>query len=177
MSDTPPSTVEQAQAAPDESATDPRSLHLFYDPPGTVRLSVGEARSYGAVKVFQAAPLSRPREYVCLQNGKGEEILMVRTLSDLSDESRHVAEEELKRRYLTAQVTRIGEIRTEFGITYWNVETDKGARDFVIQSMAESCLWLGDNHLLLTDSDGNRFEIASRAALDDASRAALDSVL
>ena len=177
MSDIQPSPIEQTQPPISEADTDPRTLRLFYDPPGTVRLSVGDSHSYTTVKLYQAAPLSRTHRYLCLQNGKGEEILMIKDLADLPPESQSVAEEELKRRYLTARVESIGEIRTEFGITYWHVQTDKGERDFVIQSMAESCLWLGDDHLLLTDADGNRFEIASRAALDAASRATLDSVL
>lgn len=182
MSDTEPipapvSSTEQTQAAINESGTDPRTLRLFYDPPGTVRLSVGDSHSYITVKLYQAAPLSRPNRYLSLQNGKGEEILMVENLADLTAESRTVAEEEIKRRYLTARVERISEIRTEFGITYWHVDTDKGPRDFVIQSMAESCLWLSDDHLLLTDADGNRFEIASRARLDSVSRAAINAIL
>ncbi|MBC8141810.1 MAG: DUF1854 domain-containing protein [Armatimonadetes bacterium] len=170
-------TVEQTQTPPDESGTDPRTLRLFYDPPGTVRLSVGDSHSYGTVKLYQSAPLSRPNRYISLQSGKSEEILMVSDLSDLTEESRKIATEELARRYLTARVLRVSEIRTEFGITYWHVDTDKGERDFVIQSMAESCLWLSDDHLLLTDSDGNRFEIVSRTALDAPSRAAIDSIL
>jgi len=182
MSDTPSTpasvpAVEQTQTLPDDSRTDPRTLRLFYDPPGTVRLSVGESHSYGTVKLYQAAPLSRPNRYISFQSGKSEEILMIENLADMTDESRIVAEEELARRYLTARVLRVAEIRTEFGITYWHVDTDKGERDFVIQSMAESCLWLSDDHLLLTDSDGNRFEIESRARLDTASRAAIDSIL
>ena len=102
---------------------------------------------------------------------------MVRDLKDLSPESREIAEEELRRRYLTARVEKVSEVRTEFGITYWHVGTDKGERDFVVQNLSESCLYLTDDHILLTDSDGNRFEIASRAALDTASQAQLNSIL
>ncbi|MBC8134807.1 MAG: DUF1854 domain-containing protein [Fibrella sp.] len=167
----------ETQVVPDETSTDPLSLNLFYQPVGTVRLTVGETHSYHTVKLFQSAPLSLPRQYISLQSGKSEEILMVRRLEDLSPESRAVAEEELRRRYLTARIEKVTEVRTEFGITYWHVGTDKGERDFVIQSLSESCLWLSDDHVLLTDSDGNRFEIVSRAALDTLSQVQLDSVL
>ncbi len=167
----------ETQVVPDESGTDPATLRLFYHPPGTVRLTVGDDHSYHSVKVFQSAPLSLPSQYLSLQSGRGEEIVMIRHLGDLSADSRTVAKEELMRRYLTARVEAVAEVRTEFSITYWHVRTDKGERDFVVQSMAESCLWLSDDHLLLTDTDGNRFEIVSRAALDAASRAQLDSVL
>ena len=156
---------------------DPRSLRLFYDPPGTLRLTVGTERSYPVVKLYQAWPLSQPERCIVLQDGKGEEITMVETLAEMTPETRAVAQEELGRRYLTARVEAIRHIRTEFGVTYWHVLTDRGERDFVVQSLSESAIWLGDSHILLVDVDGNRFEIADRRTLDVASRAQLDSVL
>ena len=157
--------------------TDSQTLRLFYDPPGTLRLTVGEERSYPSVKLFLAAPLSRPGRYLSLQDGKGEEIVMVENLQDFAPESRSIAEEEIRRRYLTARVEAITEIKNEFGVTYWQVETDRGPRDIVVQSLTESCVWLSDTHILLIDADGNRFEIADRRALDAASRLELDKVL
>jgi hypothetical protein len=155
----------------------PEELRLFHSPPGNVRLTVGEERSYLVVRLYQSAPLSAPGRYLSLQDAKGEEIAFVPELDRLPAESRAVAEEELQRRYLTARVERIVFVRTEFGVTYWRVETDRGTRDFVVQSLSESCVWLGDGHLLITDLDGSRFEIPDAAALDPASRKALDNVL
>ena len=156
---------------------EPTSLRLFYDPPGTLRMTVGEERSYPVVKLFQAAPLSRAGRYISLLDSKGQEITMVETINDFAPETRTVVEQELRRRYLTARVESITNIKTEFGVTYWHVLTEKGERDFVIQSLSESCVWLGDSHILLIDADGNRFEILDRYKLDEASRKHLESVL
>ena len=155
----------------------PETLNLFYSPPGTVRLTVGGEKCYPKVSLYQSAPLSRPGEYVSLLDSKSEEIALVRRLSDLTPESRLVAEEELKRRYLTAKIQAITGLKQEFGVSYWHVETDRGVRDFVVQSLSEACLWLSDTHLLLIDVDGTRFEIEDRSTLDDDSRKRLDSVL
>lgn len=157
--------------------TDPKDLRLFYDPPGTLRLTVGETLSYPTLKLYQASPLSKPGRYISLQNGKGEEITMVENLADFTPEAREVAEEEIRRRYLTARVKAITNVKTEFGVTYWHVATDRGDRDFVVQSLSESCVWLSDKHILLIDVDGNRFEILDRYALDAESLAWLESVL
>ncbi len=143
---------------------DPQALRLFYDPPGTLRLTVADDHSYPSVKLYQASPLSRPGRYLSLQNGKGAEIVMVENLQDFAEESRPVVEEEVRRRYLTARVQAVTNIRTEFGVTYWRVLTNKGERDFVVQSLSESCVWLSDQHILLIDVDGNRFEIADAGA-------------
>jgi hypothetical protein len=155
----------------------PETLTLFYEPPGTLRLTVGDERSYPKVSLFQSAPLSKPGEYLSFLDSKSEEIILVRRLSDLTNESRAVAEQELKRRYLTAKIQAITGVKQEFGVTYWHVETDRGPRDFVVQSLSESCAWLSDSHLLITDVDGCRFEIEDREALDEASKRFLGQVL
>jgi hypothetical protein len=98
-------------------------------------------------------------------------------LDELALESRAIAIADLQRRYLTATVRTVTHIKTEFGVTYWHVTTDRGDRDFVIQNLSESCIWLSDRHILLVDVDGNRFEIPDRDALDPDSRARLDAVL
>lgn len=156
---------------------EPRSLHLFHHPPGTLRLTVGDDHSYAEVKLYQAWPLTAPHCFLSLVNGKGDEIAMVDDLESFAPASRAVAEEELRRRYLTAHVQSVREIRTEFGVTYWHVTTDKGERDFVVQSMSESCVWLSDRHLLIVDVDGNRFEFEDLTNFDPVSRNHLSTVL
>jgi hypothetical protein len=162
---------------PDTAPIDPLALCLYYDPPGTLRLTVADDRSYPEVKLFQAWPLSAPSRYLSLQDRKGEEIVLVEELEQLTPASQVVAREELGRRYLTARVQAINEIRTEFGVTYWHVTTDKGERDFVVQSMSESCVWLSEQHLLVIDVDGNRFEFEDLTTFDRASSEKLATVL
>jgi hypothetical protein len=160
--------------------TNPQDLQLFYEPADTLRLTVnteGEERSYPSVKIFQSAPLSKPQEYLAFLDGKSEEIALVRRLADLPSDSQKIAKRELDKRYLTARITQIPNIKQEFGVTYWSVETDRGKREFVMQSLSESCIWLSDTHLLLIDVDGNRFEIADRYTLDLLSQKQLEKVL
>jgi hypothetical protein len=156
---------------------EPGDLRLFYDPPGTLRLTVGNDRSYRDVKLYQAWPLSFPNRYLSLLDAAGEEIVLVDDLAALTPASRAIATEELKRRYLTAKVRSVQEIRTEFGVTYWHVDTDKGERDFVVQSMTESSVWLSESHLMVIDVDGNRFEFEDLGAFDLVSERLLGTVL
>ncbi|MFN3652120.1 MAG: DUF1854 domain-containing protein [Armatimonadota bacterium] len=155
---------------------DVNEIRLFYQPAGTLRATVGEDRSYPVVRLYQAWPLSRPGQYLSLQDAKGDEFALVPRLEDLAPESRLVAQEEIRRRYLTARVDAVESVRTEFGVTYWTVRTDKGARDFVVQSLSESCVWLSERHVLISDVDGNRFEIGDLTTLDEASKRWLELV-
>jgi hypothetical protein len=141
------------------------------------RLTVNEDRTYLKIGVARAAPLSQPDRYVSLLNGKGEEIVMLPDLGALDPASRRVVEQELSRRYLTSRVRRLVSLKQEFGVTYWEVETDRGLRDFVVRDLQENCVWLSDTHLLLVDVDGSRFEIPDRLLLDERSQQLLDAIL
>ncbi len=156
---------------------DPKSLKLFYEPKDRLRLTVGDEKSYHTVKPVWAAPLSRPGQYLAFLDGKGKEIVTLADPSVLPPESLAAAQEELRRRYLTATVRVIAHAKQEFGATYWSVQTDRGDRDFVTQNLQENAVWLSPTHLLLLDVDGNRFEITDVSALDDASRRYVAAIL
>lgn len=156
---------------------DPKTLKLFYEPKDRLRLTVGDEKSYHTVKPAWAAPLSRPGQYLALLDGKGNEIITLPDPSVLPPESLRAANEELRRRYLTATVRVIAHAKQEFGATYWSVQTDRGDRDFVTQNLQENAVWLSPTHLLLLDVDGNRFEITDVSALDESSRRFVAAIL
>jgi len=123
-------------------------------------------RSYRKVQVVRAAPLSDPDHYISFLDENGDEICMVRDPADLDPASRQVVREELSRRYMTAAVQRVYSVRNELGASYFDVQTDRGRREFVVQNAEDSARWLGERRLLLVDADGNRFEIPDLDALD-----------
>jgi hypothetical protein len=156
----------------------PETLYLYFEPKDRLRLTVGTDRSYPTVKPVWAAPLSRPGRYLALLDAKGNEIAMIEEPKRmLSPGSWEAVQAELRRRYLTSNVTAITGARVEYGATYWHAETDRGARDFVTQSLQENAQWLAPEHLLLIDVDGNRFEIQDVNALDARSRAFISAIL
>lgn len=155
----------------------PQTLNLFFEPKDRLRLTVADEKSYITVKPCWAAPMTHPKQYLALLNGKAEEIATIPNPSDLSRESFEAVQIELARRYLTAEVLRIVHAKVEFGATYWTVETERGVRDFVTQSLQENAQWLTSTHLLLVDVDGNRFEIRDVSRLDDHSRHYVEAIV
>ena len=153
------------------------TLCLFYEPDWHLRLTIEGDRSYLRPKVVRAAPLSDPERYICFMDDKNEEICMIDALDQLDEESRRLAREALDQRYLTAVIQRLESIRNEFGTSYWDVQTDRGQREFVVQNVAENAQWLSDTRLLLIDVDSNRFEIPDMAKLDKHSLGLIDQVL
>lgn len=155
----------------------PQSLLLFHAPEDRFRLTLGEEKSFLVVKPIWSAPLSHPGRFLSLVDGKGDEIAMLPDPKELPESSYRSLEVELKRRYLTSTILAIEHAKVEFGATYWTVQTDRGRRDFVTQSLQENAQWLGEDHLLLVDVDGNRFEIPDVAALDETSRVYVETIL
>jgi len=156
---------------------DSKAIRLFREPAWRLRMTIEGDRSYLRVKVVRAAPLSQPSRYVCFLDARDEAVCMVDDLNDLEPASLRIAQEELDRRYLTSRVGRIESIRSEFGVSYWDVQTDRGRREFVVQDVAENAQWLGERRLLLIDVDGNRFEIPDMDALDRRSSKFLEAVI
>lgn len=153
------------------------NLRLFREPPWVLRLTLGEDRSYLKVKVVRAAPLSHPNKYISFLDAKDEEICMVDDLKQVDEATRNIIDEELDRRYLTSIVEQVLSVRNEFGTSYWDVQTHRGRREFVVQNVAENAQWLGDHRLLLVDVDGNRFEIPRLDHLDKRSTGFIEQVL
>jgi len=155
----------------------PSEIQLFHAPHNRLRMTIGEAMSFITVKPVWAAPLSHPDRFLSLLNGKGEEITTIAELGRLPDSSEMAVRHELKLRYLTPNILCVESAKCEFGVTYWTVQTDRGRRDFVTQSLQENAQWIGDGHLLLIDVDGNRFEVADVSALDQRSREFLERIV
>ncbi len=156
---------------------DPKTVALFFAPGNQLRLTIEGELSYPAVKPVWAAPLSRPGKHLVLLDGKGQEIVMLENPEILEKESWEAVQTELRRRYLSASVLSVASARVEYGATYWNVETDRGRREFVTQNLQENAVWLSPDHLLLIDVDGNRFEIPDASKLDKRSQRFLKAIL
>ena len=94
---------------------------------------------------------------------------MTQDLADLALEDRVLVEEQLQARYIASVIYRVISLRREGGTLYWETETDRGVREFVVQSSDQGIRWLGERCLLLTDIDGNRLTVPDLGALDPTS--------
>lgn len=151
--------------------TEPYKAHeirVYRAPKNTVRMTVGDERSYIRVRPVQASPMAYPNQYIALLDSKNEEVAFIENMENLDETSKQVIEEEMARRYLKAHIESIYSIQMEYGVAYWDVMTDRGRREFVIRGH-DSTFWVSETRLLLTDVDGNRFEIIDYKKLDTAS--------
>ena len=143
----------------------PASIRLYREPDWVLKMSVG-GQLHSDIVVVRAAPLTYTDHYICFLDANGREIYMLEDSSSLDTESRRILHEELNRRYLNSEIRGIHTARREAGACYFDAETNRGRREFVVQETPETIRWLGDHRLLLVDVDGNRFEAHDIRALD-----------
>lgn len=134
---------------------------------GFVSLRMGE-EFYPRVQVFYAFPLTHNTSYVSIRepDEKAKEIGVIKDLDrDVTPETRALLEEQLRLRYFTPLIERINSIRDEYGFAYFDVVTNHGQCRFTIHMGGGSVVNLSDTRLMITDLDGNRFEVLDTTKL------------
>ena len=145
---------------------DPSKLKLMAGEDHPLRMTIEGECSYPRVRVVAAFPLTSPGRDVCFLDGKDNEIGEVESLSDFTAAQRRIVEAELAKRYYMPVITRLRSVKDEFGLSYWDVETDRGPREFVLRGSTEHVTQIDERRLMIVDIDGNRFELRDWDRLD-----------
>jgi len=141
-------------------------------------LTIEGDRSYLKVRAVRAFPLSELAEFIGLIDAiNGHEIGMLRHLCDLEGSAKQLIQHEIDKRYFIPKVTRIIQAKKEFGTIYWDIETDRGARQFVMRGLRDSVHEIEPGRYLVNDVDGNRVEVPKITDLDTRSQAIWDKVV
>ncbi len=158
---------------------DPKTVTLFRTSPqdSVVRLTLNGDRSWRDVRVARAFPFSDPDNYIGLRDGDDKDIGILTTLHGLDGDSRAIIDDELERRYFTPKVQRVLTVEEQFGVVTWEVETDRGTRRFLVRNLRDNAFPLGPNRVMMTDTDGNRYEFPDARTLGPKAYAVLLKVL
>ena len=144
-------------------------------PGGFVKLTYKD-KTYDRVGVYRTFPVTMPDEFISIREAdeKAREIGVVEKLSALEPETAKMLKEQLELRYFTPEITKIFDIKTEYGYGYFHVMTTYGECKFTIHNGGSSVISLTDTRIVINDLDGNRFEIPDITKLTVAERKKLD---
>jgi len=157
---------------------EPSQIQVFQTEDGRVRVTIAGGCSVLAPRFLRAHPLSDPDGYISIRAEPGDkEIGLLRHWKRLDRESRALVQAELDRRYLYATVRRILWMKDFLGVTVCMFETDRGRREVTLRDIRDNVVHVGAARLLLTDAEGNRYDIPDVGALDRASRDFLSQIL
>lgn len=142
---------------------------------GFVSLKVGD-REYDRVGIYLTFPLTCPEEFISVREAdeKAKEIGMIEKLTDLPKEQQEMLREQIRLRYFMPVIEKVLDVKEEYGYAYWYVETGFGVCRFTTQISGDAVVTLGEARLLVTDIDGNRYEIPDFTKLGIAERKKLD---
>ena len=131
------------------------------------------SKEYARVGVYLTFPLTNPEEFISIREAdeKAKEIGIIEKLSQLPEEQQEMLRE---LRYFMPVITKVLDVKDEYGYAYWNVVTTFGACRFTTQMSGDAVIHLSDSRLLVTDIDGNRYEIPDFYQLGVMERKKLD---
>ncbi len=155
---------------------DPKKAIFSLTEGGILTLQLGE-KYYAKIDLYQAFPFTLENQYISVRDEKGDEIGIVKDLTNFPKEAKDAIQKELEWRYYAPQITKITEIKEEFGHRYWDVETSHGQRKFVTRGRDEGIHQITESRLLIIDMTGNRFEIFDYQRLDPRSLRLLEPLI
>ncbi len=123
-----------------------------------------------SAQIKRVFPLSNPAEYLCIQNGKGEEIGILRQMKGLENDTYRIFEEELDRRYFTPTIEQVYDLNQEAGMWHFAVQTQRGETDFYVRNWRDSAHEISRGRWQIYSVDGGRFDIPNLEALDARSK-------
>lgn len=127
---------------------------------GFVSLRIGE-EFYPRVQVVRMFPFSDPDQYISIRtpDEHSKEIGIIEDMKQISADTAAMLTEQMNLRYFTPIITKIINIKDEYGYAYFDVVTDRGACRFTINMGGHSVVHLSETRILISDIDENRFEI------------------
>lgn len=126
----------------------------------------GETNEYPRVFLHRMFPFEELWAHISVLTADNEEIGMIAEAGDFPEEAATLLKEELDRKYLMPTITAIHMLKDNFGFSTWKVESDIGPLEFTLRDTYRSMLKVGEGRVIITDSDGNRYEIPDVNKLD-----------
>ena len=135
-----------------------------------------EDKDYPRVGVYLTFPLTMPEEFISIREAdeKAKEIGLIEKLSGLSKEQQEMIRDQIRLRYFMPVITKVLDVKDEYGFAYWHVMTNFGVCRFTTHMSGDAVITLGESRLLITDIDGNRYDIPDFYQLGVMERKKLD---
>jgi hypothetical protein len=158
---------------------DPEQVKVFRGEEGGLYATIADEFTVLSPRFVRARPLSDPDRYLSIRGPEpgGKEFGLLPQWHRLDGESRRLVQAELERRYLHPTVGRILSLKDYAGLQLCLLETDRGVREVTFRDARDNVVYLGASRVLITDAEGNRYDIPDITALDRKSRALLALIL
>ena len=148
---------------------------VFSDTGGGFLSLSHDKKNYERVSFYLMFPFKMKEEYISVRESTvdAEEIGIIRTLADFGEETAGKIQDQLKLRYFMPKISELKSMKNHSGYTYFTARSDKGDCKFTVQNQSGNIL-RSEDAIILTDIDGNRFEINQATEMPRAVERLLD---
>lgn len=128
-------------------------------------LEVNTDQGWTEVEVHRCFPWMEPGRFISLRMSEGEELALVKDLSDLAGASRPALAAALHPATFAFEVKKIEAIKKDLELRIWVVETEQGLRTFETE-LDDWPREVAGGALLIQDVGGDLYRITNHEALD-----------
>lgn len=110
------------------------------------------------IAVHRCFPFTEPDSFLSIRDQEGNELGILRHIQDVPEQTQQLLRSQMALRYFLPKIQKVNHLKEEYGYSYWDVVTDKGACRFTASSH-NAVARLSDTRLIIQDIHGNRYEI------------------
>jgi len=140
---------------------------------GQLMVTTPDGTLHEQVRPQRLFPFTGRDGWISLVGKKGNEVVLIREMSELSAKDREILEVELAEREFVPVLKRIVSFSGMLEPCEWVVETDRGRVKFVLQK-EEDVRRIGPDKALVIDAVGVRYLVPKISELDAYSRRTLE---
>ena len=157
--------------------TKKKNIRLQREPDGTLTMIRLKGKKTKDVRVAILNPIEKSNNWYEIQDRWGKSLHIVPDLLELDPASRRLLEEDARERYVIPKIKKILSLNQESHVSYWDVETDRGRRDFVLKDKLDNIIENDKGGYILKDVMGNYFSIEKVERLDRKSKRLFNKVI
>jgi hypothetical protein len=131
--------------------------------------AVPQWQDLGRVFLQRAFPFNNPNKYISVIDSTGYEYGMIQDLDQFGGETKELLIKALDRRYFMPNILKIISIKEQFGFSFWKVLTDRGEAEFTVKDTYKSIVKLGEELVVILDSNDSRYMIKNVYELEPSS--------
>ena len=121
-------------------------------------LGLYQGSIYSSIKLKRCFPMQNPNEYIVVSYGEdNQELGIIKNLNELNKQDITIANLELKERYFLPIITNITKLRQKRDFVYFNLITNCGEKQIVVQNIAFSINSYQNGQIIMKDVDNNYY--------------------
>lgn len=149
---------------------------LERDAQGDLILQLRDGTRHYSIRPVRGFPITQADYGISLVDGDAREVLWIENLNECREDIRSLLREELAMRDFLPVIQRINSISHNREPSEWDVQTDRGRVQFVLNVM-EDVRRLDAKRAMVTDANNVQYLIANLAQLDAKTRRYMERYL